>query len=77
MVRELNNMATYKVYVNGKLEFTTEQCSKFDDTVGHYIDQFYNSGFTMVLRDGSAFDMHYVFYNYDTRCTGSVGYEIQ
>lgn len=67
----------YKVYVNGIVEFVTDDHNKFNDTVGHYIDQFYNSGFTMVLRDGSAYDMHYVFYNHDTRKTGSVGYEIK
>ena len=70
-------MAKYKVYINGKLEFTTDDCSKFDDTVGHYIDQFYKSGFTIVSTDGSAYDMHYVFYNRDTRCSGSIGYEIE
>ena len=67
----------YKVYVNGIVEFVTDDHNKFNDTVGHYIDQFYNSGFTMVLRDGDAYDMHYVFYNTDTRCSGSVGYEIK
>ena len=70
-------MAKYKVYVNGIVEFETYDQNKFNDTVGHYIDQFYNSGFTMVLRDGSAYDMHSVFYNYDTRKTGSVGYKIE
>lgn len=67
----------YKVYVNGNVEFVTCDHNKFNDTVGHYIDQFYKSGFTMVLRDGSVYDMHYVFYNHNTRCSGSVGYEIQ
>ena len=67
----------YKVYVNGNVELVTDDHNKFNDTVGHYIDQFYNSGFTMVLRDGDAYDMHYVFYNHDTRKTGSIGYEIE
>lgn len=70
-------MTKYKVYVNGKLEFTTEHCNKFDDTVGHYIDQFYEAGFTLVYRDGCVHDMHYVFYNLETRCSGSIGYEIK
>ena len=70
-------MAKYKVYVNGVVDFETSDHTKFDDTVGHYIDQFYKAGFLMVLRDGDAYDMHYVFYNYDTRATGSVGYKIE
>ena len=67
----------YKVYVNGIVDFETYDHNKFNDTVGHYIDQFYKSGFTMVSRDGTAHDMHYVFYNRDTRCSGSVGYKIE
>lgn len=67
----------YKVYVNGIVEFETYDQNKFNDTVGHYIDQFYKSGFTLVYRDGTAHDMHYVFYNRDTRTTGSIGYEIK
>jgi hypothetical protein len=67
----------YKVYVNGIVDFVTGDHNKFNDTVGHYIDQFYKSEFTMVFKDGTARDMHYVFYNYKTRKTGSVGYEIK
>lgn len=70
-------MTKYKVYVNGIVDFVTDDQNKFDDTVGHYIDQFYEAGFIMVLRDGSVHDMHYVFYNYETRATGSVGYKIE
>ena len=70
-------MTKYKVYVNGIVDFETSDQNKFDDTVGHYIDQFYESGFTLVYRDGCVHDMHYVFYNFDTRCSGSVGYEIK
>ena len=70
-------MTKYKVYVNGIVDFETVDQNKFNDTVGHYIDQFYEAGFIMVLRDGSVHDMHYVFYNYETRKTGSVGYEIK
>jgi hypothetical protein len=76
------HMTKYKVYVNGVVDFETSDHTKFDDTVGHYIDQFYEAGFLMVLRDGvlrdgDVYDMHYVFYNYDTRATGSVGYKIE
>ena len=70
-------MAKYKVYVNGDVDFVTDDQNKFEDTVGHYIDQFYEAGFLMVLRDGDAYNMHYVFYNYETRAAGSVGYKIE
>ena len=67
----------YKVYVNGIVEFITDEHNKFNDTVGYYIDQFYESGFTMVSSNGDVYDMHYVFYNFETRCSGSVGYELK
>lgn len=71
-------MIKHKIFVNGILEFVTESPCAAADTVGHYIDSFCKSGFTMVYRGSiTDTDIYYVFYNESTRVSGAIGYVIE